>query len=274
MNDRLYIATFSEGCIETAKKYGLGIELNDICISEYLDDERVEDTICTMEKELENAGLCRFCEDGAVTAFDSEKVIMHGPFTEIIPASIDHRAVSLGLERLEEAYRVCRRMGIGRMVVHSGYMPLLYFKEWHLEKSIDFWTRFMADKPSDFTIYIENVFEDEPMMMKQLAEGLHDPRIQLCLDIGHANAMTLPAYTAQDWVRELGPYIGHFHLHNNNGQKDQHDSVQNGSMDMTAILDTIAAHCSNRVTMTIESRACADSTKWLLQYRDKEYLHR
>lgn len=252
LKDRLYIATFSDGAAEVIRKYGLGIELNDTCISESLDRDKVENTIENMSKEIDRAGASR--------------VMLHGPFTEIIPASIDHRAVSFGLERLEEAYQVCRRMGINRMVVHSGYMPLLYFKEWHQEKSVQFWKTFMSDKPKDFHIHIENVFEDEPVMMKVLAEALSDPRIDLCLDVGHANAVTQRQYDIPGWIEILGPLIGHFHLHNNDGTGDTHNDVHRGAMDMEKVLAAIEKYCRDDVTMTIESRTCAESAAWLLDY--------
>jgi len=251
MREKIYIATFSENAVEVIGRFGLGIELNDACISEYLDSDKVEQTIETMKSEIRDSG--------------ADRVILHGPFTEIIPASIDHRAVSMGMERLEEAYQVCRRMGIHRMVVHSGYMPLLYFKDWHHQKSVDFWRHFMENKPEDFNICIENVFEDEPFMMKKLAEELSDSRISLCLDVGHANAVTAPEHDILEWIEVLGRDIGHFHLHNNDGTRDAHGPVYQGTMDMKKILAAIEKHCRPDVTMTIESRTCEDSVRWLLE---------
>lgn len=252
MKDKICIATFSENAVEVIARYGLGIELNDICISEALDADQEENTIRAMRKEISDS--------------QAKNVIMHGPFTEIIPASIDHRAVELGLTRLNEAYRMCEKLGVNRMVVHSGYQPLLYFKEWHHEKSLYFWKKFLEDKSEDFTIYIENVFEDEPYMMKQLLEELDDPRARICLDVGHANVCTLPEYDIFDWLSVLGPYIGHFHLHNNDGTSDSHGPVHQGAMDMKKVLQEIARHCGQDVTMTIESRQCAESAAWLRQY--------
>lgn len=48
----------------------------------------------------------------------------------------------------------------------------------------------MASKPADFRLYIENVLEDEPFMLTNMMKKISDPRIGLCLDTGHANAMT------------------------------------------------------------------------------------
>ncbi len=252
MKDRIYIATFSEKAVEVAGKYGLKLELNDLCISENLDADRLESTLSRMKEQLAASG--------------SDMAIIHGPFTEIIPASIDHRAVELGLARLEEAYQACFRMGLNRMVVHTGYPPALYFKEWNHEKSVWFWKKYMENKPAEFHIYIENVFEDEPVMLKHLVEEIADPRVKLCLDVGHANAVTCDGYDITDWIRVLGTHIGHFHLHNNDGTEDSHSPVCQGTMDMKKVMEAIEEYCCSDVTMTIESRTCEDSAEWLLRY--------
>ena len=202
MKEQIYVATFSENAIDVIREYGFNIELNDLCISENLDPEKVRSTMAEMEREITESG--------------AEKAIIHGPFTEIIPASIDHRAVELGLNRLNEDHAV-----------------------------------------------VENVFEDEPLMMKELVEELDDPRIQICLDVGHANAVTCEDYDIHDWVRILGPLIGHFHLHNNDGKDDLHGPLESGTMDMAKILASIRNHCRPDVTMTIESRTCASSAEWI-----------
>lgn len=258
MKEQIYVATFSENAVDVIREYGFNIELNDLCISENLDPEKVRSTMAEMEREI--------------TESEAEKAIIHGPFTEIIPASIDHRAVELGLNRLNEAHAVAEKLGIRRMVVHSGHMPLLYFKEWHKEKSLYFWKEFMKDKPEDFIIYIENVFEDEPLMMKELVEELDDPRIQICLDVGHANAVTCEDYDIHDWVRILGPLIGHFHLHNNDGKDDLHGPLESGTMDMAKILTSIRNHCRPDVTMTIESRTCASGAEWICRQPEMDSM--
>ena len=251
---KVYIATFSANAVEEAKKHSVNLELNDICISENLDPESFDATVDAMKREIEESG--------------AEDAIMHGPFTEIIPGSIDHRFVRLGLERLNEAYDACQAMGINRMVVHTGYEPLMYFKEWHLKRSVEFWRTYMEDK-GDFHIYIENVFDDEPLMMKNLIDALDDPRIKVCMDVGHANAVTKPEYDVYKWIEVLGPRIGHFHLHNNDGSDDEHRPLLEGSMDMGRVLDCVEKYCDSDVTFTIESRECGTSIEWLKGRVDK-----
>ncbi len=109
MENILHIATYSENAIEVIRDNHLGIELNDLCISEMLDKDKVQNTVMMMRQEIKDS--------------HAESILIHGPFTEILPASIDHRMCDLGLERLNEAYEVCELLGVKKMIVHSGYMP-------------------------------------------------------------------------------------------------------------------------------------------------------
>ena len=259
MKRNIYLATFSNDALEVITKYGIGIEYNQFCISSTLDPERVDKTVAAMKKEAVECGLAD--ADGEVIP---EMAVVHGPFTEICPQSIDHMAVDMAFVRLNQTYEATRALGIHRLVVHSGFIPLIYFKEWHVKQSIKFWKKFMQDKPDDFNIYIENVLDDEPDSLIEIVNGIDDPRVKLCLDIGHANVVTVPEYTVIDWIKKMGPKIGHFHLHNNDGTGDQHGPVMKGSMDINKVIKAIDEYCSEDVTFTVESRECDESIRWLL----------
>lgn len=249
IRDRLYIASFCNKYKEAIKRYGLGLEINHTCISEQLDDNKRENLIAEIGDDISETGV--------------ERVIMHGPFTEIIPAAIDPLMRKTGLGRLEQAWEVASRLGLKKMVVHTGWMPFMYFKSWQAEKGAEFWQEFMSDKPSDLILAVENVLDDEPFMIRDMMQKIGDSRIRLCLDVGHANAMTLKDYDIYDWIRELGPMITHVHLHNNDGKNDDHSALSEGTMDMEAVLLRIADHCPEDVTYTIEASDALKSVEWL-----------
>ena len=255
MEKKLHIATFSDDAIDVIRENKIGIELNEMCISEMLDRENFENTVNFMKEQIKNS--------------EAEDIIAHGPFTEIIPSAIDHRIREAGIARLNEAYRGCVRVGVNKMVVHTGYMPPLYQKGWHNDCSVKFWKTFMEDKPEDFHICIENVLEDEPFMMKELVERLDDPRISLCLDIGHANWSGRGEFPVKDWIKVLGHDLGHLHLHNNYGDQDEHNAIDKGSMNMEEIMEAIYRYCRDDITMTIESHDCRESAKWVKKYIDE-----
>lgn len=249
LKNRLFVSSFSNEGVSVAKEFGIGLEINHTCISESLDIENRENLITEIKRDLQEVGL--------------EHSIMHGPFTEIHPAAIDYRVRDLGRERLEEAFEVAKELKVNKMVVHTGWIPFIYFKSYQEEKGAEFWTSFMEDKPSDFTICVENVLEDEPYTLLNMMKRINDPRIKLCLDIGHANAARDKFIFIEEWIETLGPYIGHFHLHNNFGDGDNHLPLMEGSMNMDSIFMAIEKNCKSDVTFTIESRDAKASLLWL-----------
>ncbi|MCQ2555267.1 MAG: sugar phosphate isomerase/epimerase [Clostridia bacterium] len=242
IRNRLYISGFSERAAELAKEYNVGIEINHTCISDSLDDRAK--LVSDIRKDL----------DGI------DKLIMHGPFTEIHPASIDSRIRDAGMLRLKEAVEVLKELGLSRMVVHTGWLPFIYFKEYQAEKAAQFFERLMDSE--NFTLAVENVLEDEPYMIKDMMEKINNPNIGICLDVGHANCMDKERdiYT---WIDVLSPYIVHIHLHNNDRLNDRHWSFDKGTMDISAVIAYIEKNCRPDITYTIESHDAESSLIYL-----------
>ena len=298
----IYLSTFSTDAIRIIRENGIGIEFNQFCISRSLDEAVIDRTLAAMEKDALDCGLTlpgakeRMEEaqtqwegmqsdylpeqygntevddflaflsvDRGVPAggvIDPEKSIVHGPFTEIIPGAIDTAAVDYMMGRVEQAAAGTLRLGLRRMVLHTGYYPTIYYPQWHVQQSVKFWERFMADKPEDFRLYLENVFDPEPDTLIEILDTLGDPRVKACLDVGHASAVRTDPL---EWIRALGPRIGHFHMHNNDGKTDLHDPLTEGVIDMGQVLQAIDNYCPPEATLTIESRECEESVVWLVQ---------
>ena len=271
--NRLFLATFSKDALKLIKEHGIGIEFNHFCISKSLDEGIFDRTVSIMKRNLADLGI------------GTDKAICHGPFTEITPMAIDHTFVEAARTRLEQAYRGCREIGVNRMVVHTGLIPDLYYPEWHVKQSSAFWKSFMDDKPEEFHLYIENVLDPDPEPLRDIIDKIDDPRVRVCLDIGHANAAgrvnrggtvkpwnaeTDPSRNVSDgtevysWIRTLGPRIRHFHFHNNDGSYDAHHEVMEGTMDIPEVLSLIRKECGEDFTVTIESHEAFESIPYLL----------
>ena len=252
MREKLFIATFSKDAVSLARDFGVGLEINHTCISQALDEGNRKKLLASILGDAKLANI-----------EDSSRLFLHGPFTEIHPSAIDHLARELAMRRLNEAFEVASALRINRMVVHTGWLPFIYFKEWYAKKGAEFWEKFMHDKPAGFTIYIENVLEDEPYMLLDLMKNIENPAIRICLDVGHANAMTSAEIPVEKWIELLSPYIGHFHLHNNDAAGDSHGAFDDGSMDMMRILGQIDDFCAPQTTLTIEARDAKSCLEWL-----------
>jgi sugar phosphate isomerase/epimerase len=140
-------------------------------------------------------------------------------------------------------------------------VPLVYFKGYFVERSVEFWREFLSDKPRDFTLNLENVLEDEPGMLCEIVERVDDARFRLCLDIGHANTIVSEVPVAQ-WIDTCAPFIGHVHIHNNFRDWDHHNALGDGLIDMRDAMRRLTA-ISDRITFAIESIDSKSSAEWL-----------
>lgn len=250
ITERLYLSTVAEDAAATAEKHGLGLEIAEFCTAMNMDENFAQYDAAVRQK------LCR-----------TNRRILHAPFNELCPAAIDPLVYDIAKKRYQQTYELASTYGIKRLVVHSGYVPLIYFKSYFVERSVTFWKEFLSGKPEDLTLVLENVLEDEPDMLIDIIKGVDDPRLRLCFDTGHAN-ITRKGLSLMEWAEKILPHLGHAHLHNNSGWPDRHAVLGDGEIDMEALL-TLLAEGQPDATLTIESIESAPSVRWLI---DKGFL--
>ena len=242
--------TYKKRTAPVAQQYGIGLELTEFCISENLDG-KIHSILPHFEynrKSVQNA-------------------ILHAPYNELFPHAIDQRAVKLAWDRYDMAWNVCLHYDIHKIVVHANYVQCLYYPEWFKARNIEFWNDFLSEHKEDITICLENVMENEPTLITDIIKDVNNPRLRMCLDIGHANLSTVPP---EKWIMECAEYIDHYHIHNNNGPAsgerpylgDKHQALSNGNIDMKAILK-LAEKLTPNASASVESYEIVESAKWL-----------
>lgn len=241
---RLHLSTIGSDSRQVAMQYGLGLEIADFCTAVNL-DQNVAAHRMAVRKEMEGIG----------------SFWLHAPFAELSPASIDPKVRGVTILRYRQAMEMAASLGISRLVIHSGFIPLVYFPEWFVEQSVLFWREFLEETPEGITIALENVMEPGPEMLVEIVQQVQDRRLGLCLDVGHANSLVSKTPVV-DWVAPMAPYLRHVHLHNNEGDADLHQCLGTGTAPMEAVLDRILASCP-QATFTIENPCCAPSVAWL-----------
>ena len=164
------------------------------------------------------------------------------------------------MARFRQTTALAARLGVRRIVVHGGFIPYVYFPEWYVEQSICFWKEFLADAPDDLLLAVENVMEPGPEMLVEIARGVDDPRLGLCLDVGHANTVVSETPPA-DWLAPMLPDLRHVHLHDNHGALDEHLPLGAGTIDFAPILAALAAHPD--ITITLENQDILPSLQYL-----------
>ncbi|WP_041917209.1 TIM barrel protein [Desulfitobacterium dehalogenans] len=151
----------------------------------------------------------------------------------------------------------------GRYMKRRGFIPKTYFpKDW-LDNSTKFWTDFLSNKPNSMEIHLENVYEDDFNLLKELVDAIGDPKFSICLDLGHVNANSTKELN--NWIQGLNDRIRYVHLHNNNGKFDDHFGLWMGEIDMLNTLELLKVH-SPKALWTIETLSVdiKPSIDWLV----------
>lgn len=242
----IYLSTIAPDAADAARKWGLGIEIAEYCTAWNMDDEFAATDASVGEKLWHN-----------------EKRILHAPFNELFPCAIDRKARALAADRYRQAIGIARGYGAGKVVIHGGYNPGIYYPVWYVEQSILFWKEFLREEPGA-EIVLENVLETEPRWLLDIVEGVGNERLGLCLDIGHVNAYS--ETPVMKWLELWAPYIRHFHIHNNDGSRDQHNSLQKGTVPVKELLCRAEELCPD-ATFTLELMKAEPSLVWLRENR-------
>lgn len=246
---QLYISTVSAGCDRAAARHGLGLEIAEYCTASNL-DAPIPQVLAAAESHRQAAS----------------RFVFHAPFNELCPAAIDPLAVDLTRRRYRQALAAARDWGCRVMIVHTGFIPLVYFPEWFVEKSVTFWQAFLREVPEDMTLCLENVMEPSPRIPVDIVRQVADPRLRLCLDVGHANT-EVSRTPVMEWVEQCRPYLRHLHLHNNAGGWDLHGPLDRGTVPMEEVLRTLAGE--RHLSYTLETLQAEENVLWL---QDKGFL--
>ena len=161
-----------------------------------------------------------------------------------------HRGVNLGTRdpearsrfvgQLQETVRLADRLGGRAIVVHLGHVtrssPDVVIEARHeaYELALDSLKQ-CASVAENYGVYlcVENLYLKEPEVLLtyevylRLIETLASPFVRFTLDIGHANVYL----GISEAIRQLGPYLRHIHIHDNDGESDGHREIGRGSID-------------------------------------------
>lgn len=222
--------------LDMVKKYKIGIELQTFA-EPHLKNEK---KLLNMQK--------------VATAKIKHKS-MHAPFWDLNLGTALPELRNLTMKYLQHAYKVAKELGCDAIVFHNGYVPFTSKRKNWIKRAAIFWQDFFADKDDSITIMIENMLCLDSSIILEEIDAVHDKRLKVCLDIGHAHGNSdMPVY---DWIKTLNKRIGYMHMHNNHGKistvsNDEHKGFFDGTIDMKKIMRLVQKHCPKAI-MAIET---------------------
>jgi sugar phosphate isomerase/epimerase len=214
-----------EDSLKYYQKYGFGIE-----IQKFLD---ITDNTDEMTAPY-----------NTVLPHDMPKY-MHAPFYDLCLGSNNSKIAAVTREFFDFAYTVADKLGCEGIIVHHGYVPNTSMPSGWIVRAEKFWDDFFKSHPHNIMVFMENHLEHTPDIMAEVCDRCEDKRLSINLDIGHAHAFSKTSVI--DWIKQLKHRIGYVHLHQNNGQKDEHLGLREGSMNMVEILHALEEYSPNAV---------------------------
>lgn len=92
------------------------------------------------------------------------------------------------------------------------------------------------------TVVIENILDRDPTPLMALVASFDSPRLRLSVDTGHAH-MGAPqgGLSAQGWLTQTAPLLGHVHVQDNDGSADEHLAPGEGTVHWPGVLRALRA---------------------------------
>lgn len=221
-------------------------------------DFGIEITNFTMSSSLDDWENHSELMRGKLSASGVNKIYLHGPFIDMVPASMDTEIRNTTFDRFNTAYDIAKIIKAEKIIFHTGYIAKMHYPEIWYKNSVDFWREFLKDKKEGIKILIENVLEDDYILLSKLVEEISNPDFSVCLDIGHLNVSS--SKSMENWIKGLNSKIGHVHLHNNNGMEDNHYGLDNGNIEIIKVFEFMEKYSPN-ASFTLELFSLNDLEK-------------
>lgn len=212
---------------QVVEQHGVGVEITDFAQPTEPDSSR--------ERVFELWHLWREAATAKVP------MAMHAPFLDLVPGSLDPEMVEFCRKQHAEALTLAGALGVGRIIFHSGFNPLIrgpqYFEPW-LNRTVRYFSELIAQN-TEFTFLLENMWEPTPDPLIKVVDRINSPNLRICFDVGHA--LIWGRIPPEEWLPHIGLRLGHVHLNDNDGTWDQERPLGAGVIPHEKILGQLNA---------------------------------
>ena len=200
---------------QVSKEYQVSFELNDFFNPKILDSE--EQLAVLMEQYIKSE--------------IPQNSTMHGAFLDLAIFSNDEKIRKISELRMEQSMEIAKNLGLKGVVFHTNYndgIPGEAYKRHVIDATAKYLSKLLK-KYSMIDIYVENMFEKKPDVLKGISEQLKEyPNYGVCLDWAHVNVY---GEKKETWIEMLYPYVKHVHINDNDKMADLHLPIGTGMID-------------------------------------------
>ncbi len=225
-----------ESGVAFARERGLGLELTCFATGPGLNEEEARQGL----EERYRRVLADF----------AGPLAMHGAFIDIALHSEDRAVAAVAEARIERDLATASLLGCRKIVFHLGHNPQItspVYREAVVQRQAAFWPRMLEAWP-ELTICLENQWEEDWLIFREVFDLVRRPRFGMCLDLAHAHLHS--QREAADWMRAMADQVRHMHWNDNMGDRDSHLAVGDGNIDWATVARLL--HAWSGVTATLE----------------------
>ncbi|MCQ2056105.1 MAG: sugar phosphate isomerase/epimerase [archaeon] len=188
------------------------------------------------------------------------KYSLHAPISDINIASFNERIREDSVLEILSTIESAIQLNIDKITIHPGILsisvPCMREKSIAQAKkslrSID-----RISQQYGATVAVENM-SSFPFFLGQTSEEIIDlldgTNLAFCLDIGHANTTN----QTESLITDLKDRLVNIHIHDNNGEKDEHLTLGDGNINFKKILSKLKFYEENYI---IESKSILSGVK-------------
>ena len=165
---------------------------------------------------------------------------VHAPLSDVNIGSVHEPMRIAAVDEIKQAIMMCRQLEIPLVTIHPGFVQGIAFlnKAKALEKTKESVKEIAAYAAGQsVTVVVENLpanINATCTHADELLEAIEGSGLGICFDMGHANTAG-----QMDELLKLVDRFKNVHLHNNDGQWDQHNRVDDGSADLSKVVSVL-----------------------------------
>nr|HDM99500.1 sugar phosphate isomerase/epimerase [Deltaproteobacteria bacterium] len=168
---------------------------------------------------------------------------VHAPYSDLSLGAIDPKVRRITVERIRRALDLASLFEAKSVVCHTGFDYKHYFN------SVDIWMKNAVESlitllecasKLNIPVMLENVYELDSEIHKDIFRKVKSPLLGFCLDVGHQNVFSKTSL--DKWLKALGDRLGQIHLHDNMGVHDDHLAIGEGVLDFDSLFSWLYGH--------------------------------
>ncbi|MCF8057444.1 MAG: sugar phosphate isomerase/epimerase [Desulfocapsa sp.] len=225
-------------CFINAPWYDLKERYLDLFLEQKLQPEIGLEGLCLYEETEENfKKIANTLQDNGLSC------TLHAPFFDLAPGALDPQILEVSRNKLRKAFSLIALFRPKSVVCHLNYEENKQGykkKEWKVA-ALKTWQELThIAAMQECTLMLENTYESSPDAHETILTELNSDSARFCLDVGHL--MSFAKTPWQDWLPRLSPWLGQLHLHDNNGEGDEHLGLGLGSFDFQGLFQFLSAN--------------------------------